>query len=99
MQSSHIAYTHCWSEIIIITYILPILFFLQMKVTLALATFCLVAACADAQKGRTTTTTATKPGRFLSLPVPAKCASRKYLPHHIAATLTVYGRGFRCDKK
>lgn len=49
-----------------------------MKVTLALATFCLVAACADAQKGRTTTTTATKPGRFLSLPVPAKCASRKY---------------------
>jgi len=47
-----------------------------MKVTLAIATFCVVMACSHA--ARTTTTTATKPGRFLSLPVPAKCASRKY---------------------
>lgn len=50
-----------------------------MKVTLAIATFCVVMACSHA--ARTTTTTATKPGRFLSLPVPAKCASRKYTYH------------------
>lgn len=51
-----------------------------MKVTLVLAAFCVAATYAEPaiSQARTTTTTSTKPGRFLSLPVPAKCASRKY---------------------
>ncbi|EDX03743.1 GD22691 [Drosophila simulans] len=68
-----------------------------MKVTLAIATFCVVMACSHA--ARTTTTTATKPGRFLSLPVPAKCASRKYtglwpiFKHHCTHTHAQYHNG------
>lgn len=52
-----------------------------MKVTLVLAAFCVAATYAEpaiSQARTSTTTTSTKPGRFLSLPVPAKCASRKY---------------------
>ncbi|XP_037927323.1 uncharacterized protein LOC119661891 [Teleopsis dalmanni] len=49
-----------------------------MKATLVIAALCIAAAYAEPaiSQARTTTTTSTKPGRFLSLPVPAKCANR-----------------------
>lgn len=51
-----------------------------MKITLVIAAVCIAVAYADPaiSQARSSTAASTKPGRFLSLPVPAKCARRKY---------------------
>lgn len=53
-----------------------------MKVTLVLAVFCIASAVAEPKPAinqvTSQTTVSTKPGRFLSLPVPDKCVKRKY---------------------
>uniref|UniRef100_A0A1A9WAL2 Uncharacterized protein n=1 Tax=Glossina brevipalpis TaxID=37001 RepID=A0A1A9WAL2_9MUSC len=51
---------------------------IEMRFALALAAICLAVSYAEpaiSQARTAATTTSTKPGRFLSLPVPAKCAS------------------------
>uniref|UniRef100_A0A1A9VA01 Secreted protein n=1 Tax=Glossina austeni TaxID=7395 RepID=A0A1A9VA01_GLOAU len=58
--------------------VLALVWPLLMRFTLALAAICLAVSYAEpaiSQARTTATTTSTKPGRFLSLPVPAKCAS------------------------
>lgn len=47
-----------------------------MKVALVIAAFCVVACLGESDNEREKRQ-AQKPGRFLSLPVPQKCATRK----------------------
>lgn len=56
----------------------PLLYssFPQMKVAVAITILAVCIAACIAEETREKRQT--KPGRFLSLPIPAKCASRKY---------------------
>lgn len=59
-------------------------FFFQMKVTFVIAAVCIAVCLAEpavSQGVRTTTTTGTKPGRFLSLPSADKCSKREFFIH------------------
>lgn len=55
---------------------------MKVVVALTIAAFCVVACVAETSETREKRQ-APKPGRFLSLPVPAKCATRKYLEAQI----------------
>lgn len=49
----------------------------QMKIALVIAAFCIVACLGESESTENREKRQTK-GRFLSLPVPQKCATRKF---------------------